>query len=154
MNNYLVYLSGPITGLNYAGSVDWRQEATRELYHYGINTISPMRAKEFLKNENIIKGSYEDSLFGSAQAITTRDRFDTQRSDVVLVNLLGAKTVSIGTMIEVGWADAARVPIVLVSEDDNIHRHPILDTCCGFKAKTLGDGLHIITKLLEKEDVF
>jgi hypothetical protein len=35
----------------------------------------------------------------------TRDRFDATRCDVLLVNLLGAERVSIGTMMEVAWAD-------------------------------------------------
>ena len=40
-----------------------------------------------------------------------------QRCDVVLMYLIGAKKVSIGTMIEAGWADAYRKPVVLVLED-------------------------------------
>jgi len=39
-----------------------------------------------------------------------RDRFDVQTCDLLLVNLLGATSVSIGTMFELAWTDAWRKP--------------------------------------------
>jgi hypothetical protein len=47
------------------------------------------------------------------KGLTTRDRWDAMRCDVLLVNLLGATKVSIGTVLEFGWADAMDIPIVV-----------------------------------------
>ena len=39
------------------------------------------------------------------KGIVTRDRWDVAKADVVLMNLVGATQVSIGTMVELGWAE-------------------------------------------------
>ncbi len=86
--NGMVYLAGPITGLTYDTATDWREMARGFLETYNITGISPMRAKEYLGAEKRIEGSYEDTALSSAKGITTRDRWDVSRSDVMLVNLL------------------------------------------------------------------
>lgn len=149
----LVYLAGPITGLSYGGAVDWREDATRQLLYAGIEALSPMRGKAYLKDYKHIGGTSKDhENFGQAlshgKGVVTRDRWDSMRADVVLMNLLGAERVSIGTMIEAGWADAARVPIVLVREDANVHNHAMLDQLAGFIVPTLEEGLVIVRALL------
>ena len=71
-----------------------------------------------------------DISLTSQRGVTTRDRMDCNRADAVIMNLLGAKTVSIWTMIEIGWADAHRTPIILVMERSaNVHDHPMVRDC-------------------------
>lgn len=77
------------------------------------------------------------------------DRFDAKRADAILTNLLGAGKVSIGTMIEVGWADDGVKPIILVMEkENNIHDHPILKNIAGFIADNLDDAIELAKKIL------
>ena len=45
----LVYLAGPITGLTFDGCTDWREYAKKSLAEAGIDGLSPMRAKDYLK---------------------------------------------------------------------------------------------------------
>jgi nucleoside 2-deoxyribosyltransferase len=142
-----VYLAGPISGLTYGESTDWRESIQNKLAAYGISGVSPMRGKWYLEQEKVIKGSYEDHALSSKRGITTRDRWDCQRCDAILVNLLGAKKVSIGTMIELGWADSARKPIVLVMEPDNIHAHPIVNEVAGFTCTTLDEAVDVLIAL-------
>jgi nucleoside 2-deoxyribosyltransferase len=62
-----------------------------------------------------------------------RDRYDLARCDLVLANLLGARTVSIGSVGEIFWADAMRKPVVLVREPHfNVHDHALINAiaCC------------------------
>lgn len=150
--DFLVYLGGPISGLNYAGATDWRAFATQRLLEahpqHRIYGVSPMRAKEYLSKERTIGHSYEDTVLSGAKAITTRDRMDCQRADLVLINLLGSTRVSIGTMIEVGWADAFRVPIVLAIEPENLHQHPMLAQCAGFVVSTLEQAVDTAAAIL------
>lgn len=150
-NNGLVYLAGPITGLSYGESVDWRDEAMGLLRHgpRPLRGLSPMRAKSYLAGERRITGSYEDTALSSKKGITARDRWDVERCDVVLMNLLGAESVSIGTMIEAGWADSYRKPVVLVIEENgNVNDHPILREIGGFHVGTLEAGVNIVRALL------
>jgi len=53
-------------------------------------------------------------------------------------------------MIEVGWADAHRVPLVVVREPTNLHVHAMLDEAAGWTVETLDEGLDIIKLLFWK----
>ncbi len=108
-----VYLAGPIKGLAYDGCNDWRVYAKSRLLDLGIAGVSPMRAKEFLSLEKSVSDDY-DNVLACQKGIATRDRFDVASCNVMLAYLLGAEKVSIGTMIEFGWADAARKPIITI----------------------------------------
>lgn len=150
-----VYLAGPITGLTYEGCTDWRQFAKTKLSEYGIEGISPMRAKEYLAGLGEISGHGRDyfnlNVISQPHSVVTRDRFDTARVDVVLMNLLGAKAVSIGSMVELGWADAARVPVVLVREKPGtggVHDHMFVNDLAGYGVETLEEGLHVVRAIL------
>lgn len=156
----LVYLSGPITGLSYDGCTDWREYAVKSLAEAGLTGLSPLRAKTYLQGIEKIGDSYEDIALSCSRGITTRDRWDTIRSDVLLVNLLGAERVSIGTVIEMAWADLSRVPIILVIEPSvleatgttpsqgNVHEHAMVREMAGFRVETLDEGIHIAKALL------
>jgi nucleoside 2-deoxyribosyltransferase len=146
----LVYLAGPITGLSYKGATDWREFARDDLAKAGITGLSPMRAKHYLAHLKSLSGTGEEyadlGVLSTQKSVTARDRFDTRTADVVLMNLLGAERVSIGTMIEAGWADAFRVPIVLVIEPTNLHHHMMLREVAGFVV--LDEALHTIKAIL------
>lgn len=147
-----VYLSGPITGLTFNNCTDWRDYARKALKRHSIQGISPMRGKEYLANAGIITDGQPAVLANAMsqdQAIVTRDRWDTSRCDFMLCNLLGAKSVSIGTMVEIGWADAYRVPVVLVMEPaGNIHEHAFVRQLSGYRVETLDEGLELIAAAL------
>ena len=105
-----VYLAGPIGGGTIEQAIEWRDEAAYNLAAAGIVAISPLRAKRAILRSQF---SYHDPLpmkgieghpLTSDKGITTRDRDDVMRSNLILMNLLGATRVSIGTMIEAGWA--------------------------------------------------
>jgi len=146
-----VYLSGPISGLSYAGATSWRKYATEQLKP--IVGLSPLRDCDGLTEEQCLSHlGYPDKVLSTPKAIVTRDRFDCTRADVVLVNLKGATRVSIGTIIEIGWADAARIPIVLVMDDcDLVHEHAMVREMAGFVTRTLDEGISIVRTLLLEE---
>jgi len=151
MNGYYgrVYLAGPITGCSYKGCNEWRESVRDELLDTGILAYSPMRKKDYLKTLNVIPSQVKIvSPMVTDVGITTRDRFDCTHADVILMNLLGAKRVSIGTMIEVGWADANRVPIVLVMEEGNPHEHPMISRIANFKVVTLPEAVDVVKAIL------
>lgn len=153
MSKPRVYLAGPISGLTYDGATSWREEAADELSWAGILALSPMRGKEYLQGIGKIGGtpeeSYMENVISTPPAIVGRDRNDTQKSDLVLMYLLGAEKVSIGTMIEAGWADAARVPLVIVMEKGNIHWHCMLNQIASYIVPTLNDGIDVVKLFLQ-----
>ncbi len=144
-----VYLAGPITGLSYEGCTDWREFAISYLAESGITGVSPLRAKHYLSDEKNIEDSYEDIALSSSRGITTRDRWDTTRCDVILANFVGAERVSIGTAMELAWADLTRTPSIVVMETEgNVHDHAMIREVTGYRVRTLMEGLHIAEAIL------
>lgn len=142
-----VYAAGPITGISYGVSTSWRTELQKLLPFNDVVIMSPLRSKTYLAGETEIKDHY-DQIMSTQRGITTRDRWDCMSCDAVVINLLGAGRVSIGTMIEVGWCDSRRIPIILVMEEEgNIHEHAMLRECSSFRVKTLAEAAHVISSL-------
>ena len=147
---YTIYLAGPITRLSYQDSTDWRKYVASKLQSE-IKCFSPMRGKDFLNKgeQTLIKTTYEDIPISSAKGIACRDRFDIMRCDALLVNLLGAKKRSIGSVIEIAWADAFRKPIILVMEKTgNPHEHTLLKQLANFIVHNLDDAIELVKKIL------
>jgi len=143
-----VYLAGPITGLSYAGATDWRSQAIEAL-RPDIVGVSPMRGKDYLAMLPTIGGTSEEaytrlSVMSAPKGVICRDRWDVRTCDAVLMNVLGAAKVSVGTMIEVGWADAFRKPVVVVREPGNVHSHMMLDEIAGYTVGTLDEAVSIL----------
>jgi nucleoside 2-deoxyribosyltransferase len=147
MNSFKVYLAGPISGLAYDDAQDWRKKFAR-LLPPRIECYSPLRAKSYLRDRGPLVGAYEENPLSTGTGITTRDRFDCTGADIVVFNLLGALRVSIGTMIEYGWADASRRPIVTIMEKGNIHEHPMIRGVSGYIVQSLEDAARITEAIL------
>jgi nucleoside 2-deoxyribosyltransferase len=148
MLQYIAYLAGPITGLSYQGANDWRDEFIK-LLPPEIIGISPLRAKKYLKEEKHIKSEYSNLFpLSTSKGIKTRDKNDCFRSDIVIVNFLGANKVSIGTVMEIAWADAAETPVILIMEEGNIHDHPMIKESVGFVVQSLSAAAVLASAIL------
>jgi nucleoside 2-deoxyribosyltransferase len=138
-----IYLAGPICGLTFEGAQDWRNYFAEKISSE-IACFSPLRGKEYLKMRGPLEGSYDEFPLSTDRGITARDRNDCMGADLVVFNMLGAQRVSLGTMVEFGWADAARVPSVLVMEKEgNIHEYPMVREIASFRVTNLEDAIAI-----------
>lgn len=143
----LVYLAGPITGLTYEQAVGWREEFQR-LVGPSIKCLSPMRHKEYLLGETDLKDGYDQHLMSTVRAITTRDRFDCTRCDMLVVNVLGATRPSLGTTMEIAWADLCRTPIVMIMEPGNVHDHGMIRESVGWIVQTPEEAAFVVQRVL------
>lgn len=143
-----VYLAGPITGYDYSSVNDWRDIVKDELKDHGINGYSPMRGKSYLSEEDMIQDSYSDHTMSSITGINVRDYNDCKNADAILVNFLNSNKVSIGTVMEVAWGRAFQIPVVIVMEKENIHKHGML-TFGNMVVNTLQEGVDCIIQLLK-----
>ncbi|MGY2919465.1 hypothetical protein [Bradyrhizobium sp. USDA 3262] len=150
----LVYLAGPISGLDFDGATDWRHTAKELLHPFGIKTLSPLRSQEHLRKVGVFTNAAAEtarleSPMSMPKGLTIRDRWDAMRCNVLLVNLHGAKTVSIGTVMEIAWSDSKGIPIVAAVEPDaNPHEHAMLMHCIGFRVPTLWEACDVTRQLL------
>lgn len=168
MRTYTCYLAGPITGCDYATAVNWREDFKKKVYDMTdgrVRCLSPMRGKRgYLQHVEAIEDNYGHVDFmASGQAITTRDRFDCKRADAVVFNFLGAKRVSVGSCIELGWADDGVKPSILVMEPPeydlsvspqfslpvrkNLHEHSMVRHCTNLHLTSLEDAADALVRI-------
>lgn len=152
-NQPRVYLAGPMKGRSVESATGWREEL-RALLAPEIVCYSPMRqVAECAGSNGRVEASYAHHVLHNQKSLTTRDRLDVMRADLVIVNVLGAEVVSIGTCIEVGWADAFRVPIVLIDDTDgttwmSTHAHPMLREAAGWHVESVADAAYVTRSVL------
>lgn len=156
----VVYLSGPMAGLTQDQAQNWRSQVKHRLEPY-IECLDPMRGIVIPKGKTL-KPHYGQStakldkrVDGSKYALT-RDFLDTKRSDLILVNLLEADKISIGTVMEIAWAYALQIPIVVALPlDNNVHNHCLINSSISVVVHSLNDLVEAALDLLniEKEDV-
>jgi nucleoside 2-deoxyribosyltransferase len=154
MSQPTVYLAGPISGLTFMSADDWRGSVIRMLARHGIKGLSPLRCKEYLDSIGELSGhgrEYADrGPLSTPRGVMTRDHFDATRCDVLLVNLWGAKTVSIGTVMEIAWAHQKRTPIVAIVEDQgNVHDHMMVNEALSFRVKSLLEATNLVAAILK-----
>lgn len=144
-----VYLAGPITGLTYDEAQDWRAGVRSELWDAGIEAFSPLRVKHYLREHGVLEDQYQGiNALSDGRGIIARDRNDVRRRDMVLANLVGAERVSIGTVMEIAWADAFRTPVVIAMEPENVHQHAMVVESVGFIVPTLEEAIEIVKAVL------
>lgn len=150
MRGSQVYLAGPISGLTHGECTDWREKFRLELLVEGIECFSPMRGKEYLANVGKIEGSYDFDVMATPRGIMTRDFWDCTTCDALLVNLLGAERISVGTVMELAWAYQSRIPVVCVMEEGNLHEHPMVSEAIGFLVRDLHSAKNVLCSMFVK----
>jgi len=154
MKKFLLYCAGPITGISYGKSTNWRKHVAAKLPDY-ITAVSPMRGKSYLEAEKNIADSYEKHVLSSQKGITCRDRMDVMRCDMLLVNFLYLATnkISIGSVMEIAWADAFRKPIVVAMKKDNLHNHAMIREVSGFIVPNLDKAIQVAIAVLSPIEI-
>jgi hypothetical protein len=122
-----LFLCGPITGRSPEEAMNWRHYVIDRLSP-GIHAIDPTRDEPDGVRRSTESRELTVTRLMHGKAVVSRDRFDVQRSDLVLANFLGAKTVSIGAVGEIFWADLMHTPVIVVREESgNPHDHDMIN---------------------------
>ena len=135
-----VYLAGPISGYTEEEAYDWREEAKRVLEAHGATVYTPRRV-DFMEvdGDRLIE---RDRQAGIEAAL--RDYAQVQSCDFLLVNLAYAQRISIGTMIELGWAAAFRKPALVILPSGALHDHSFVHFCASVVVPNLEAALSLI----------
>lgn len=145
-----VYLAGPISGLTWNETETWRDNFRRQLLDVSPHIVgySPLRDKDKEMLVGPIADSYEDTLFSSQRAIMSRDFFDVKTSDAIVANLSEAKTVSMGTVMEIAWAYQLRIPVIIICEPDNkVHDHSMIREAANWWVHDVNTALQVVYTL-------
>lgn len=121
-----VYLAGPINGCTMEEGNHWRDSVSSALARYGIRGISPLRCEPLLVGERY-GADTGGKVYGSREAIYTKNKMDVRMCDLVLAYIPRWSTErkpSYGTVTEIAWANSFGKPVILVSDDAIISTHP------------------------------
>ena len=142
-------MAGPITACTESEAKDWRKYVASQLPE-GIVGVSPLRCEPKISGRYL--EVYDDPKFGTASAISGKNWFDTRNADIVLVYLPKEsrleKGLSIGTMFEIGWASCLNKPIIVVTDDEKIRDHPLMQRNVNWILPTFEEALEVIEGLL------
>ena len=95
----IIYVCGPMAGLNWHGMEDWREEVRQRMPDCEIR--SPTRGKDWIRKVRKISGlSYDEKPFGSVTAVIKRDHWDVKGSDLMLANFLDPSMVSVEDILK------------------------------------------------------
>lgn len=144
-----VYLAGPVLDVETWEAKNWRLWMADRLADHGIIGVSPLRCDPAVEGTYAI--DYADSRFGTARAIAAKNWFDVNHCDLVLAYLPlppPERTQSYGTIGEIGWARGLGKPVVIVTNDPRIARHPVVTAGVGWVLETLEEALDVCIGVL------
>ncbi len=144
----IVYLCGPMIGLTYDEANAWRMKADEFLGEHYIETLSPLRHVVKAYGDKFTNEQFQD-VMSSDRSINTRDRIDVERCDLVLANFEGCTKASVGSFIELGWADAYRKPVVgVITLGEGRQDHPMVRDIISWPTVTLDLALEVVVRVL------
>jgi len=118
----LVYLAGPVDGVQRQEALDWREDVAQRLNQAGISTFSPAHAFSVVYFDG--NGRPNKAM---ARAVTEINRYAISQSSVVLAYLPKDRT-TIGTIREIEYAVSIGKPVVVLVERTDIPFLSLYDT--------------------------
>ncbi len=108
-----------------------------------------MTGKTYLRNEIEFKASgYENFPASTNKAIKKRDKWMVKDSDIILVDFTECNgIVSIGSCMELAWADMMTKHTIAVMQKDNIHQHAFVLECSDIVFETMEDAYKYLEDL-------
>jgi len=146
-----IYCAHPISGYSADEIFDYYTNIQTTLESYGYNVFTPLYTKSDLRTEIKFKELDYRQPTSTNHAIYRRDSFMVTQADVIFANFLKATHVSIGSMMELGWASYLHKHTILVMEKDNIHRHAFVMEAADIIFETQEEAMEYLRKLSLKE---
>lgn len=143
-----IYLAHPISGQSAEQVIGYYTSTIALLEAMNYDVLCPMTGKGYLRTEKKFKSQGYNNPVSTNHAIKERDQWMIGLADVVLIDLLGAKDVSIGCVMELAWGDMARKHTVVIMEADNPHRHAFVLECADIVFENYQDAAHYLHDLI------
>lgn len=148
-----VYLAGPITGLSYAASNEWRNDTFKAKVRVaGWEPLSPFdgafgQKAEVVEHDEPLQAWFE----GDPEASVVKDLLYIDKSNAILANLTDTSKASIGTCMEIGYAFGKSYKYdhktIIVVGPDRVHDHPFIKVMATNLVPTLDDAVEVLRAL-------
>lgn len=145
-----IYLSGPISGASGEEIADWRKRAGA-MFPAGLDVYDPASLPHDAELASNVPETPSAALarLMHGRLVVDRNKHIIQSSDVVLANFLHSERASIGSIGELFWANAFRIPIVIVREQSgNVHDHAMLNAIASVVTSSLEGGCEAALNIL------
>ena len=140
MSKLIVYLAGPMAGLTVRECRAWRIVAAKKLVEAGFTVLDPTRELDHLDPDTIVTAFDEER-----RGVFSRDKFDSTRADILIINLLRAKYSSIGTLMEMAWSHlAGKFLSVAIEDEGNPHDHTFTRGVTSVKRPTIEEAVDYV----------
>jgi nucleoside 2-deoxyribosyltransferase len=147
MNKPSIYLAGKISGLSFDESEAWRNEF-KAIVGNAFRCFSPLRGKTGLRDVGVIEQSYTTAL-SCDRGILCRDHLDCMTADMIVCNFQNTARVSIGSVMECAWAFAYRKPLLVITDHNTVHDHPMIRQVTDFTCGSVDDAALLALSILQ-----
>lgn len=144
-----VYLAGSVAGCTAGEAKNWRANVSEKLAAHFIKGISPLRCEPLIGERYEL--SYLDPCFGTPKSIYSKNMLDVRNCDMVLCYMpkeLNERRLSIGTLLELGWAHVLEKPTILVTDYLFLLNHPLVQGSSSWILATLDEAVETIVGVL------
>jgi nucleoside 2-deoxyribosyltransferase len=143
-----VYLCGPISGLTIK-EAEFKRGQVEDLFSDSmIEIVNPMRGKYHINGDEPISPKGFHSKAFNDKSIIKRDRYDVTTSDLIFADFRDSTRVSIGSMVEFGWADIKNIPVVTVMHENDFHDHAFVHEISTHVVNNVEDAIYLSKLLL------
>jgi len=98
-----IYLAHPISGSSGNEVFGYYDEWVAKLANTGLKVLHPLTAKGYLRPEIKYKKHGYQTPISNNKAIVGRDSWMVRQADIVLIDLTGAKIVSMGCVCDLAY---------------------------------------------------
>lgn len=150
-----IYAAGPITGLDLDDAYNHFHERGTVLKAMGFHVLHPMLGKEHLLGQGEAKAKgYKDPI-SNDRAIFGRDSWMVAQADVLLADLTGATSRSLGTTFEIAWASRQEHTLVVIAglTDGHCMDHAFIREAADLIFPTIEEALAFLPSLLGVKNV-
>lgn len=144
-----IYTAGPISGQSYEQVMKRYTEQVKILRGIGYDVLCPLTGKGHLRTEQEFKAhGYDNNPLSCNHAIKERDRWMVGQADIVLVDFTDCKDiVSIGSCMELAWADELKKHSIVIMDEKNIHQHCFIIECADIIFSTMIEAYTYLKQL-------
>ena len=147
-NSFKIYLAHPMSGLSWEKVEKYYTKVIKTLDKMGYKTLHPMIAKKELTGTIFNPHGEKNNPIITSHAITRRDHWMVRQSDIVFVDLTGAKNKSIGCISEIAVGYNSGEHTIGVMSKENIHQHVFLKEQLDIIFETYDEAIIYLEKLI------
>lgn len=148
----LVYIAGPLTGMNGKESLDHFNHIAGLVRGVGHEVVHPLMGKNYLMNERVLKAGGYEYPPSTDRAIFGRDKWCCFKADLILADLSRASRVSIGTTFEIAWGASQNDTMVWTvgMTDGHCMDHAFVHEATDIKFNTIEEAIALLSSMRTK----